>query len=71
VAEVERAMGVSYVGWSLTIDGQPIPRSHRQRLGWRVRKMIALGKDVKAKPGSRRRRLIDRINVLLGRVPKQ
>lgn len=25
IAEVERAMGVTYLGWSTTIDGQPIP----------------------------------------------
>lgn len=25
IAEVERAMGVTYLGWSKTIDGQPIP----------------------------------------------
>lgn len=71
VAEVERAMGVSYVGWSLTIDGQPIPGTRKQRLGWRVRKMIRLGENVQSKPGSRRSRIMDRINVLLKQIPKQ
>jgi hypothetical protein len=71
IEEIERAMGVKYVGWSKTIDGIPIPPDPKppKKLGWRVKKAKELLKDAKRKPNTRRARLLEKIGNLLDKIP--
>lgn len=71
IEEIERAMGVKYVGWSKTIDGIPIPPDPKppKKLGWRIKKAQELIKGAKRKPGTRRARLLEKITDLLDKIP--
>lgn len=74
VDEVGRAMGVTWVGWSDTIDGQAIPKDPPPKpltKGWRVEKAEKLVKHAHSKPGTPRAKLLQQIADLLAKVPKR
>lgn len=62
----ERTWGLKWLGWSDTIDGQPIPLPKRTR-GWRVDKAIGRLRHADPNPDTRRGTLISRaLKALLG-----
>lgn len=70
VAEVEAAMGVTYVGWSETINGQEIPHDVRTRgeaVDEAIRKLRRAEK--RSKEGSLRQGRINRALDILRRIP--
>jgi hypothetical protein len=73
IDQVAAAMGVTYVGWSTTMDGVPIPRDPKPApltKGWRVDKAESLVKHAGRHPGTVRAKILEQVAALLARVPK-
>lgn len=78
IDEVARAMGVTYAGYSDTIDGEPIPGlpvkpksnhpKHEKTRGENVDNAIESVEAAKAKPGSEREKLLERAARLLNKI---
>lgn len=70
---LERVMGVTYAGWSETMDGKyiPLPLGHRRRSkGWRVEKAERLLHHAGRQPGTLRASILEKVAKLLARVPE-
>lgn len=80
IDEVARAMGVTYAGWSDTIDGylipkdvpKPAPKPKPKTRGKRVVRALEILRDArdKAEPGSRRRSIKAAVRALRGIEPQ-
>lgn len=70
VDQVASAMGVTYAGWSVTMDGEPIPRDEFTR-GWRIDKAISRLNHVEAKPGSLKAKMTAAALASLKKIPKR
>lgn len=68
----ETEWGLTYAGWSETIDGLPIPADKKPKpltKGWRIEQAEKLVEKAHAKPGTQRARLLKQISKLFAKVP--
>lgn len=69
IREIEKAMGVRYIGWSESITGNLIPKAETTR-GKRIEASIDLLDKAKAKPNTPRAKLIQKAKAALKQIKK-
>lgn len=71
IEDIERSMGLTYVGWSETMSGVVIPKAPPPTIGEKLEHALDDVQAAKSRKGTRRRAVIDRVKKLLRSLRKR